>query len=63
MLSTLLSKTIEVLKHLFSRYGLLEQLVSDNGPQFHFDEFHQFIKSSESNIIVRLLTIQPQKEL
>uniref|UniRef100_A0A1X7SLU5 Integrase catalytic domain-containing protein n=1 Tax=Amphimedon queenslandica TaxID=400682 RepID=A0A1X7SLU5_AMPQE len=46
MLSTLLSKTVEVLKHLFSMYVLLEQLVSDNGPQFPSDEFHQFIKSS-----------------
>lgn len=28
------SKTIEMLRELFSRYGLPEVLVSDNNPQF-----------------------------
>ena len=45
MSSTSSSKTIEVLKHLFSMYGLPEQLVSDNGPQFRSDEFYQFMKN------------------
>ena len=45
MSSTSSLKTIEVLKHLFSMYGLPEQLVSDNGPQFRSDEFYQFMKN------------------
>ena len=33
MLSTSAEKTISTLRQLFSSYGLLEQVVSDNGPQ------------------------------
>ena len=39
MKSTTAAKTIEVLRHLFARFGLPEQLVSDNGPQFVAEEF------------------------
>lgn len=44
--STTATKTIEVLQHLFSLYGLPEQLVSDNGPQFRSEEFAEFMRQS-----------------
>ncbi|XP_062389531.1 uncharacterized protein K02A2.6-like [Sardina pilchardus] len=46
MSSTTASKTIQVLRRLFSRYGLPEVLVSDNGPQFTSSEFDTFMKSN-----------------
>ena len=36
MSSTTAAKTIQVMRHLFSQYGLPQQLVSDNGPQFAY---------------------------
>ena len=44
MSGTTSQSTIEVLRSLFSRYGLPEQIVSDNGTQFTSDEFAQFIE-------------------
>ncbi|KAI4899548.1 hypothetical protein NFI96_026864 [Prochilodus magdalenae] len=44
--STTASKTIQVLRSMFSRYGLPEVLVSDNGPQFVSDEFARFLKAN-----------------
>ena len=44
--STTTSKTIEVLRDLFARFGIPEQIVSDNGPQFASEEFQAFIKSN-----------------
>ena len=38
--------TINVLMVLFSRYGLPEQIVSDNGPQFCSEEFACFMKEN-----------------
>ena len=35
-------RTISILRHLFAAYGLLHQLVSDNGPQFVSQEFAMF---------------------
>lgn len=46
MESTISIKTIQVLRGLFSRYGLPEVLVSDNGPQFTLDEFQTFLKAN-----------------
>ena len=43
--STSTSKTIDILQHLFSRYGIPEQIVSDNGPQFRSEEFEGFTRS------------------
>jgi len=44
MHSTTAQKTITELRKLFAAYGLPEQLVSDNGPQFVSDEFATFMK-------------------
>ena len=45
MKSTSATRTVEVLKHLFSLYGLPEQVVTDNGPQFVSSEFASFLSS------------------
>ena len=44
MSSTTVSKTLDILRHVFAAYGFPEQLVSDNGPQFIADEFATFLK-------------------
>ena len=46
MSSTTVFKTIKVLRHIFSSYGIPEQLVSDNGSQFTSEEFADFVKSN-----------------
>ena len=38
------SKTIEVLRDIFARFGIPEQIVSDNDPQFASKEFQAFIR-------------------
>ena len=43
MKTTTAKKIIEVLRAMFSHYGLVEQLVSDNGLQFTSSEFKQFL--------------------
>ena len=53
MSTTTSVKTIEVLRSLFARHGLPEQLVSDNGPQFTSAEFKQFL---EGNRITHILS-------
>ena len=40
------TKTILVLQSLFAKYGIPEQLVSDNGPQFVSEEFGTFMKQN-----------------
>ena len=40
------AKTIEVLRNLFARFGIPDQIVSDNGPPFMSEEFLSFTKSS-----------------
>ena len=44
MTSTTTSKTIGILRQLFAAYGLPQQLVTDNGPQFTSEEFAVFLK-------------------
>ena len=44
MRSTTANATIEVLRALFSRYGLPLEVVSDNGPRFVAREFQTFLK-------------------
>ena len=44
--STTSSSTIEVLRDLFARFGIPEQIVSDNGAQFVSEEFQAFVKSN-----------------
>ena len=44
--STTSQHTINVLMMLFSRYGLPEQIVSDNGPQFCSEEFACLLKEN-----------------
>ena len=46
MSSTTTSKTIDALRTLFARYGLPDQVVSDNGTQFTSEEFSQFMKAN-----------------
>ena len=46
MTTTSASKTVEVLRDLFSRYGLPQVVVSDNGPQFVSKEFSEFMQNN-----------------
>ena len=46
MKSTSSAKTIEVLRNLFARFGIPQQIVSDNGPQFVSEEFQLFAKAN-----------------
>ena len=46
MKSTTSLKTIDVLRSLFASYGICEELVSDNGPQFISAEFATFVRAN-----------------
>ena len=43
---TTATKTIDELRCLFSRWGIPEQIVSDNSPQFKSDEFKKFLSEN-----------------
>nr|XP_023017504.1 uncharacterized protein K02A2.6-like [Leptinotarsa decemlineata] len=44
-------KTIVRLREVFSRFGLPEVLVADNGPPFNSEKFHQFCRSNGIHVI------------
>ena len=44
MSSTTVSKTMDVLRQMFAAYGLPDQIVSDNRPQFISDDFASSLK-------------------
>ncbi len=46
MSCTTAQKTVDVLRHVFTTFGLPQQLVSDNGPQFVAAEFSEFLKQN-----------------
>ncbi|XP_032888189.1 uncharacterized protein K02A2.6-like [Amblyraja radiata] len=46
MSSTTSQKTIVTLRTIFARYGLPEQICSDNGPQFVSEDFKKFLKTN-----------------
>ena len=56
MTSTTSTKTTECLRLCFSSYGIPDQLVSDNGPQFTSDEFKRFMTTNGIKHIANLLT-------
>ena len=41
--------SIAVLKQHFARYGIPDEVISDNGPQFSSKEFAKFVKDCEFN--------------
>ena len=49
MNTTTSAKTIEVMQTFFASYGMPEQVVSDNGPQFTADEFVEFMHEGKPN--------------
>ena len=50
-------------KMLFSRYGLIEQIISDNGPQFCSEEFSCFMEENGINIPFVHHITPPQMDL
>jgi transposase InsO family protein len=55
MKTTTSTKTIEVLRSIFSRNGIPAQIVSDNGSQFSSDDW---LMSLLSFFIVRILLLK-----
>ena len=55
--STTSSTTIDILRTIFARFGLPNQIVSDNGPQFVSEEFNRFV----TNNGIKHITSSPYK--
>ena len=47
MSSTIVEETILILRHIFASFGLPDQLVSDNGPQFTAREFADCVSAND----------------
>jgi len=45
-LGTSAEQATRVMREIFARFGLVQQVHSDNGPQFTSDEFKQFLKAN-----------------
>ena len=60
MSSTTSESTINALRYLFSSFGLVEEIVSDNGPQFVLNEFQDCLRQMELNTFVLRLIILAQ---
>ena len=41
------SKTIDVLRQIFAQFGVVKQIISDNGRTFTSAEFQNFVKNNE----------------
>ena len=46
MKTTTASKTVDVLRQIFGRFGVPKQIVSDNGPQFTSEQFQAFVRNN-----------------
>ncbi|KAL1468689.1 hypothetical protein MTO96_041314 [Rhipicephalus appendiculatus] len=46
MNSTTTEKTIEKLRRVFASYGLPDEVVTDNGPQFTAKDFTEFLRKN-----------------
>ena len=60
MKTTTAAKTIEVMRTMFAAYGLPEQAVSDNSPQFTLEEFTDFMRGNGIKHIKAHHTIHQQ---
>jgi len=56
--TTTSGKLIGIFRQLFAQFGLPEQLVTDNGPQFRSQEFAEFMTAL--GIVFQHPIIQPQ---
>ena len=54
------NNVISYMKSQISRYGIPDELISDNGPQFACEEFAQFMKTTTSNTQHPVLTTRNQ---
>lgn len=53
MTTTTASRVIDYLRKLCAQFGIMKQIVSDNGPQFTSEEFNAFVSLTKFNIFER----------